>query len=192
MDSIQVLGKTIPIAFMKGIEATKELDQAALLAGAQEMAKLINSKSQSWSADEREAFEGINKIVFFEGKVVVDTHLMDRPNVDQDDAIFYWEAEEFNRNTDADVRANTFFHDCWHVVQFKRAGNKYALGDVEPVEREVDAINMQIAVAEKLGNSEQEIKHLKDFRDDQDAIRRRLKEGVGNQVAGHKPGEMRP
>src|SRR4029079_11515817 len=85
---------------------------------------------------------------FFAGQVMVNGYPMDRPCCDQDDAVFYWEAEEFMRNTDADVRANTFFHDCWHVVQFRRDG--YATEEPEQVAREVDAIEQQIAVGRTL------------------------------------------
>lgn len=189
MASINVLGKTIQIEFQIGQDAKRTLDEAALTQGAQQMAALINSKI--WTEDQKNAFTGIHKIVFFEGKVVVNGHVMDRPCCDEDDAVFYWEAEEFERNTDADVRANTFFHDCWHVVQFKRTGNKFAQGQQEQVEREVDAINEQLKVAEILGNSPGEIEFLRHFRDNQQGIIARLKEGVGNQLAAHKPGFFR-
>ena len=174
---------------MIGEEPKRRLDEARLIEGAEEMAALINSCV--WAEEQRSAFTGIKKIVFFEGKVVVNGHVMDRPCCDEDDAIFYWEAEEFERNTDADVRANTFFHDCWHVVQFKRAGNRFAKDQREQVEREVDAINEQLKVCETLGNSPHEIQHLIKFRDDHPEIVKRLKEGVGNQVAGHRPGFFR-
>jgi len=186
MASIDILGKDVPIEFEVGEGATAaDLDQPRLLAGAADMASLINSKV--WSEEQRDAFLGMNKIVFFAGKVVVDDNLMDRPCCDQGDAIFYWEAEEFFRNMDADVHANTFFHDCWHVVQFKRAGNKYAYTQADQVEREVDAITQQIAVARVLGCSQAEIQYLEDFRANQGLIVARLDEGV-SQLAPHKPG----
>jgi hypothetical protein len=193
MASIKVLGARIPVEFKIGKEAVLPMDQAAILKGAGEMAALINSKT--WPPAFAAAFKGMKKIVFFEGKVKVNGHLVDRPGVDEDDAIFYWEASEFNNNTDADVRANTFFHDCWHVVQFKAAGKKFAKGEKERVAREVDALNQQIAVARILGNDAREIKFIEDFRDDQDRIKARLDEGVagvGGAVAPHKPGAMRP
>lgn len=189
MASIQILGTTIPIEFKIGQDAKRPLNEAQLLTGAQQMAALINSRI--WTDAQKNAFTGIKKIVFFEGKVMVDGHLMDRPCCDQDDAIFYWEAEEFERNTDADVRANTFFHDCWHVVQFKRDGAARADDVADQVAREVDAINEQLKVCEILGNSQQEMQHLIAFRDDQQRIRERLKEGVGTQVAPHKTGAIR-
>ena len=189
MASIDILGTLIPIEFMIGEDAKRTLDQPKLIAGAKQMAALINSRI--WTEEQRNAFTGIKKIVFFEGKVVVNGHVMDRPCCDEDDAIFYWEAEEFERNPDADVHANTFFHDCWHVVQFKRAGNKFAQGQEEQVEREVDAINEQLKVARILGNSPHEVEHLRKFRDNHPGILARLKEGVGSQVAAHKPGFFR-
>lgn len=190
MASIQVLDKTIPIEFKMGEGAQRPLDEAGLVAGAERMAALINEKRSQWTAEQKDAFEGIKKIVFFEGKVMVDGHLMDRPCCDQDDAIFYWEANEFERNTDADVRANTFFHDCWHVVQFRTRGG-FAGDQREQVAREVDAIEKQIQVARTLGNDEREIQFLVDFKNDQQGIIDRLEEGVESAFAAHKPGFLK-
>ena len=188
MAAIDILGKDIPIEFETGAGAVPaDLDQPTLLDGARAMAALINSVD--WPPNYRDCFRGMKKIIFFAGKVMVDGHLMDRPCCDQDDAIFYWEAEEFLRNMDADVHASTFFHDCWHVVQFKAAGNQYAYTLIDQVGREVDAINHQIVAAHFLGCSAHEIKFLEDFRDNQRLIIARLDEGV-NRLMGHKPGEM--
>ena len=188
MAGIEILEKKIPVEFVAGAGAVEgDLDHDTLLSGANEMAELINGID--WPPHYRDAFRGMKKIVFFEGKVKVDGYLMDRPNCDQDDAIFYWEANEFMRNTDADVRANTFFHDCWHVVQFKLAGNQYAYTLADQLRREVDAISHQIGVAYMRGCSEREIRHLEDFRADQRKIAARLDEGVG-QLAAHQPGDM--
>lgn len=188
MASIDILGKDLPIEFEIGEGASAaDLDQPRLISGAGEMANLINGIS--WPPHYRDAFLGMKKIVFFAGKVLVDNILMDRPCCDQDDAVFYWEAEEFFRNTDADVHANTFFHDCWHLVQYKAAGNKYAYTLVDQVNREVDAITHQITVAHLLGCSEAEVSYLQNFASDQRAIITRLAEGV-NQLAPHRPGEM--
>lgn len=188
MASIDILGKDVPILFEIGEGASEaDLDTDRLLAGAEEMAALIDSKA--WLPHQSDAFRQMNKIVFFAGKVMVDNNLMDRPCCDQDDAVFYWEAEEFFRNTDADVHANTFFHDCWHVVQFKAAGNRYAYTERDKVDREVDAITHQIEVARTLGCSPSEIQFLLDFQANQGAIIARLDEGV-NQLAPHKPGQM--
>jgi hypothetical protein len=188
MASIDILGKDVPIGFEIGLGATAaDLDRTKLVEGAEEMVTLINGIS--WPPHYRDAFRGMKKIIFFAGKVMVDGHLMDRPCCDQDDAIFYWEAEEFFRNPDADVRGNTYFHDCWHLVQFKAAGNQYAYTLIDQVSREVDAINHQIGVAHLLGCSRSEIKFLEDFRDDQRLIVARLDEGV-NQLAPHTPGQI--
>lgn len=188
MVGIRILEKNVPIEFVVGSGGREEdLDREALLAGAEKMAELINSKD--WPPHYHDAFREMNKIVFFEGKVMVNGHLMDRPNCDEDDAIFYWEANEFMANTDADVRANTYFHDCWHVVQYKRAGNQFAFTLARQLDREVDAISHQIGVAYTLGCDDREIKHLVDFRANQWAIIDRLRSGV-NQLAGHRPGEM--
>jgi hypothetical protein len=62
-------------------------------------------------------------------------------------------------------------------VQFRAAGD-YARGEDEQVAREIDAINQQIAVGEILGNDEGELGYLRGFRDDQQRIKDRLREGV--------------
>jgi hypothetical protein len=172
MASIRIIARDIPVEFI----AIDPADQDPILAQAQKMAGLINSKD--WPADYAAAYQVMNKIVFFRGTVAVDGHDLARPGCDQDDAIFYWQADEFLANSDADVHGNTFFHDCWHVVQLRRAGNKYAQGDTEPVEREVDAINQQIEVGKILGNDARELQFLVDFRDDQQRIKDRLRQGI--------------
>ena len=172
MASIRIIARDITVEFI----AVDPADQGAILAQAQKMADLINSKD--WPSDYAAAYQVMNKIVFFRGTIQVDGHDLARPGCDQDDAIFYWQADEFILNPDADVHGNTFFHDCWHVMQFRRAGNKYAQGDTEPVEREVDAINEQIKVGTTLGNDDRELQFLRDFRDDQERIKARLRQGI--------------
>jgi hypothetical protein len=172
MTSIRIIDRDIQVEFV----AIDPADQDAIVAQAGKMADLINGKD--WPDAFKAAFQVMNKIVFFRGTVSVDGHDLARPGCDQEAAIFYWQADEFISNPDADVHGNTFFHDCWHVVQFRRAGNKFAEGDTERVEREVDAINQQIEVGKILGNDERELKFLEDFRDDQDRIKERLREGI--------------
>jgi hypothetical protein len=192
MASIDILGKTIGVEFAVGEGATAaDLDRDRLMQGAQAMAALIKQKDKDWPRIYRDAYHIIHKIVFFAGKVMVNGYLMDRPCCDQAQAIFYWEAKEFLQYTDADVHGQTFFHDCWHVVQFRKAGNEYARDPAEQVEREVDAIGHQIEVARILGCDANEIGFLERFRADQDAIRRRLEEGV-TAIAPHTTGAMHP
>lgn len=178
MASITILGKVVPIEFLVGKgEDLPPMIESKIIAGAEEMAALINSKQ--WSAEQERAFTAMNKIIFFEGVVTDnDGHEIERPGCDQNDAIFYWEANEFTFNPDADVRGNTYFHDCWHVIQFRDSGNTYARGEDEMAAREVDAINHQIEVGRILGNDAREIGFLENFRDDQSRIRERLREGV--------------
>jgi len=187
MASIDILGRNIPVEFMTGSEPQLVMDEAAILEKLGEMAALIDSKA--WPDQYADAFRIMNKIVFFEGMIEVDGHEVERPGCDQDDAVFYWEAVEFMANTDADVRANTFFHDCWHVVQFKRIGD-FARTPDDQVAREIDAIDRQIAVAQKLGCDEREIQFLRDFRADQDRIVARLAEGVGHRAIPDHPTVM--
>ncbi len=148
------------------------MDRQQILALAQSMAALVDSvdAQHGWSADEARAFRIMNRIVFFQGTVLVDGTEMDRPCCDQDDAVFYWEIAEFLINTQDDVHANTFFHDCWHVVQFRAAGNTYAYTEAEKVEREVDATTRQIEVARKLGCSADEVDYLIRFSSNREAI----------------------
>lgn len=191
MTDIDILGKQVPVEFLVGAGATIEMDEGRILEDARAMAALIAAKAP-WRQEYADAFRAMNKIVFFEGTVIVNTHPMDRPCCDQDDAVFYWESSEFNLNRDADVHANTFFHDCWHVIQFQNDG--FPQGPAEEVEREIDAIAHQVVVAQQLGCSEAEVNHLTRFAANPDAIRERLREGVqfDKFQAPHRPGAFRP
>src|SRR5690349_7336487 len=97
MTSIRIISRDIPIEFI----AIDPADQDPILAQVQKMADLINSKD--WPADYAAAYQVMSKIVFFRGTVSVDGHDLARPGCDQDDAIFYWQADEFIANSDADV-----------------------------------------------------------------------------------------
>lgn len=182
MATVRILDDDVAIEFLKGKDGG-ELDRPTLLSGLEATVRKINETV--WSDEERRAFASMKKIVFFEGEVVVNSWPLTRSGCDEDDAIFYWEANEFMANTDADVRANTFFHDCWHVIQFQNTGD-FARGDAERVAREIDAIDRQIEVATKLGCDEREIQFLRDFRANQDRIVARLAEGVGTRMR-HNP-----
>ena len=175
MASTNILGKKLPIDF-GGSDVTNIVAKDELIAQADKMAALINGID--WSDDQRAAFTAMDRIVFFKGEVSVNSWRVSRPCCDEDDATFYWEVGEFLQNQDADVHANTLFHDCWHVMQFRRAGNKYAADEHERVQREIDAINRQIEVARKLGCSDLEIAYLEGFRDSQSRIELRLAQGV--------------
>jgi hypothetical protein len=171
MGQVTILGHDVAIEF-----SIAGGDTRPLLGGVQAMADLINARGP-WLQDYADAYRGMNKIVFFRGTVQVNGYDMSRPCCDEDDRIFYWETDEFLRNMDADVHANTFFHDCWHVVQFNRDGG-FAKSDDERVSREVDAINQQIAVARQLGCDDREVNFLVAFRNDQQKLKDRLAEGV--------------
>lgn len=188
MTGIILFGQFVPVDFMRGEGASGTIDQAAILASVAEMEALINSCT--FPQHYVDAFTGIRRIIFFDGQVRVNGHLMDRPCCDEDDAIFYWEIEEFLRNMDADVHANTLFHDCWHVVQFKRAGNRFAANQDEQLSREVDAIIQQIEVARTLGCAPHEIAHLERFLADHPAILARLSEGVEESLMPHRTGDF--
>ena len=182
--SINILGKTVAISFADG-QAIDEDERERVLQGIDRMAGLINAID--WPADYADAYRRMNGIVFFDQPVEVNGYVMDRPCCDEDDAVFYWEIEEFLAYEDPDVHASTFFHDNWHVVQFAAAGNRYASGEDERLAREVDAVRHQIGVAHMLGCSDHEIGHLVTFSQDHARILARLDEGVDG-FAFHRPG----
>lgn len=173
MSSVIILGQQKPVEFIDA-DPTRPLDREILLAGLEEVASLI--AATTWTEEQRDAFDGMLRIVFFEGAAAVNGYELSRPGCDEKEATFYWEAVEFLANPDPRVRANTFFHDCWHVVQYK--ANGYANGDPERVAREVDAINRQIEVAERLQCRGEDIEYLRRFEDDQNRIQIRLAEGI--------------
>jgi hypothetical protein len=188
MDSITILGTPIKVSFKIG-EGGAPMDEAQIEQSVEDMAALINGKD--WPPDFADAFRGMKEIVFFTGKVKINESVVERPGTDEDDAIFYWQAREFLRNLEIDVHANIFFHDCWHIVQFKRAGNKSAVEQDKRVAREVDAITQQIEAGKILGNSPDEIAFLEDFKGDQQKIIDRLKEGIDTGVAHESGGPRR-
>jgi hypothetical protein len=173
---LRILGKDIKVEFKQGKGAAKAPDEAALMPAVQKMADLINGRQ--WPDDLADSYRGLKKIVFFNGQVKVNGFLVSRPGIDEKKAIFYWEVKEFEAD-DADGHANTLFHDSWHVVQYKRAGNKFAVKIDERVAREVDATDQQIRAATILGSSASDIAHLKDFRAHPETIKQRLEEGIG-------------
>lgn len=176
MDSVNILGKTMPIGFDVGTAWTAA-DRAAILAGVGAMAALINSAADAFTAEDAAAYRGMDRITFFVEPVTVNGYSMSRSCCDEDDRIFYWEVEEFDRNPQADVRAATFFHDCWHVVQFKR-DRGFAKNEAERAAREVEAVDRQLVIAGALGCDDHEITHWRMFRNDQEQIVARLAEGV--------------
>ena len=172
MPEFDILDVPKPVVFVDG-DAAPPMDRDLLLKGLQEVAALVNRTE--WTEEQRSAFNGMLKVVFFQGAVDVNGYVLQRPGCDEKAATFYWEAVEFLENTDPGVRANTFFHDCWHVVQFKADG--YATPD-QRVGREVDAIQRQIEVARRLNCRPEDIAYLQAFEDSQPKIVARLAEGV--------------
>jgi hypothetical protein len=170
MASIVILDTDKPVEFV-GVDPA---DQGDLVTRLGTVAKAINDAT--WTQAQRDAFNGMKKIVFFRGTVQVDGFDLSRPGCSQANAVFYWEVGEFLRVDDAGVRANTLFHDCWHVVQFKKDG---AAADVdEGVAREVDAVDRQIEVAQVLNCFQGDIDFLRRFENDTAAIRTRLAQGI--------------
>jgi hypothetical protein len=182
--NVEILGKSIPMSFAEG-QMIDDDKRERLERGVEAMAALINSIA--WPDDYANAYRSMKGVVFFDQPVLVNGYMMDRPCCDEDDAVFYWEIQEFLSYDDADVHASTFFHDCWHVIQFRAAGDMFARDEDERLEREVDAVRHQIGVAHMLGCSEHEIGHLVKFSQDHATILARLDEGVGA-FAAHPPG----
>ncbi|MFL5294920.1 MAG: hypothetical protein ACJ798_00930 [Phenylobacterium sp.] len=173
MDTVVILDTEKPVEFID-TDPLRPLDPPSLMEGLRQVADLINATP--WTAAQRAAFNGMRKIVFFLGTVEVAGYELSRPGCDEANAAFYWEVGEFLANTDPGVRANIFFHDCWHVVQFKAGGFAHDLD--ERVAREVDALDRQIEVAEAMSCYAADIKFLTDFAADPQAIRDRLAFGV--------------
>ncbi len=176
MASIKILGNDIKVKFKRGKGAPAAIVEPPIMAAARDMAALINSKT--WPAALASAYTELKAIIFFNGAVKINGHMMSRPGIDEKKATFFWEVAEFEAD-DADGHANTLFHDGWHVVQYKRAGNKRATKIDDRVAREVDAVDRQIEAARILGSAPSDIAFLQGFRDDPATIRLRLLEGVG-------------
>lgn len=174
MRSIVILDNEKPVEFVD-TDPDQPLDADDLMTKLRAVADAING-CPDWTADQRAAFDGMTKIVFFRGAVTVGDYELKRPGCDEANAVFYWEVGEFLKVDHAGVRANTFFHDCWHVVQFKAGG--YAKDLDERVAREVEAIDRQIAVAQALMCYPADIDYLKGFENNPDGIRERLAFGV--------------
>lgn len=170
-EKISLLGRNVRIEFAEPPHGSRD----DILSDLDVMSALINRTE--WPPEYAAAYRLLTKVVMFSDRVTVNGHVMSRSCCDEDDAVFYWEIdEEFLANRDADVHGHTLFHDCWHVVQFRRDGG-FARGHVQ-VAREVEAINHQIKVAQLLGCDDREIQFLRDFRDDQNRLLARLEEGV--------------
>ncbi len=174
-EQVTLLDNLVPVDFLVGQNPPYALDKAALMQGLQEVVALINATA--WTPEQRDTYRAIRKIVFFEGLIEVNGYQLDRPCCDEDDRIFYWEANEFMANTDRAVRAHTLFHDCFHVIQYWRR-QTFAQSENERVAREVEAIDQQIEVAKRLGTYPASIAFLEAFKSDQSRLEARLAEGV--------------
>lgn len=175
MPFVNILGREVRVDFVEGRNPQVALDQNLIMGGLNQMVDLINATP--WTDAQAECFRGMHGIVFFEGWIKVNGTEMDRPCCDEDDAVFYWEGNEFTFNMDPRVHAHTFFHDCFHVAQFKRDGDFARTEDVR-VAREVEAIDRQLEVAQTLNCRPEDIQFLRDFQGDQGRLLARLKEGV--------------
>jgi hypothetical protein len=173
--TVTILGKPVPVEFLVGEAPPFVMDEGALILGLEEVARLVNATE--WTRQQRDTFNAVEKIVFFEGIITVNGYALDRPCCDEDDRVFYWEANEFMANPDRAVRAHTLFHDCFHIVQYWR-NQTFAGSEDERVAREVEAIDRQIEVATRLGAHPSYITFLVNFKDDQERLKMRLAEGV--------------
>ena len=174
MTSVTILGKEIQLEFRDDCSDAATVDST--VAALAKMVGLINGVA--WDESQSAAFRMMDRIVFFRDGVTVNGWRSTRPCCDEAKATFYWSVGEFQQNSDADVHGNTFFHDCWHVVQYRNAGDAYPGDDDERVAREVDAIDHQIEVARRLGCDARKISYLRGFRDSPSRIIARLAEGI--------------
>lgn len=194
MAQIILLTKVIEVEFLRA-DGGAEMDQEALMEGLVKVADLINDTT--WNEEQRQAFLSLQKVVFFEGVIPVNGYDLDRPCCDEDDRTFYWEANEFTANPDPKVRAHTLFHDCFHIVQYWR-NETFAKDDQERIEREVEAIEKQIEVAEHLEAHPSYIQFLVNFKGSQEALDSRFAEGVSKKSdkdglrIGHDKDKTRP
>jgi hypothetical protein len=179
-DVITILDHDVQVEF-QGNDPARPLDPPDLLRRLTAMADAINAKTSLWTDAQRKAFTGITRIVLFRGLVEVGGVAMGRPGCDLPNAIFYWQADEFLQVDHAGVRANTFFHDCWHLVQYAKSG--YPRTVEEGVDREVDAVDRQIEVARVLECYDADLEFLTDYEHDRPAIRARLDQGIHTHVA---------
>ena len=172
---ITVLGKQVPCLFDSSIT-----DQAKLHGAASDVVEMANRiNAATWSDAQRQAFLGTDRIVFFE-KVTWHGAAMTRPFMDQEAATFYWEIDEFlTDGIDGPRRPTFFFHDCWHLAQYRAKGGP-AKDLKDEVDREVDATDRQIECATVLGCDKPFLDYLTAYRNDRGAIETRI--GAGYEV----------
>ena len=173
---ITVLGKQLPCLFDSSIT-----DQAKLHGAASDVVEMANRiNAGQWSQAQTNAFLGTDRIVFFE-TVMWHGAAMTRPFMDQEAATFYWEIDEFlTDGVDGPRRPTFFFHDCWHLAQYRKLGGP-AKNLTDEVDREVDATDRQIECATVLGCDQPFLDYLTAYRNDRAAIEARI-------GAGYEPG----
>lgn len=174
MDGLTIMDKIVPFSFLIGKDPDKpDLDRDALRKAAGEMADAVHSVA--WEAPYDQAFQAMNAIVFFNGSIPFNGATVSRPFSDQPNGVFYWQAGEFMNEWEPSWRATYYLHDCWHVMQFRERGLSADLH--EEIDREVDAMDRQIEVANILNCGPTLLKFLTDYRADRNAIEARIKDG---------------
>lgn len=175
MDAVTILKSAVPYRFLVGASpANAAIDRDALRGELAAMAAAVNAVA--WAPPLADAFAAMRAITVFVGAVPFGQAMLQRPFTDQATADFYWQADEFAQEWTPAYRATYFLHDCWHVIQYQRDGGSAKTVD-EMVQREVEAVDMQIAAARNLACDDQFINFLTNYRNNDAAIRERLQSG---------------
>ena len=172
---ISVLGKQVPCVFDPSL--TDSGKQTAALTGATGLANAVNAVQAQLTDAQTQAFIGVDQVVFFES-VIFHHASMTRPFMDQENATFYWEIDEFLAPGVAyGARRPTFyFHDSWHLAQYRATG-RMSNDLQEEVDREVDATQRQLEVAQVLGCDAAFIAYLDEYLHNRDEITARIGQG---------------
>lgn len=104
---------------------------------------------------------------------------MTRSFMDLDHALFHWHVHDLTApGYNSPERVATFyFHDAFHVQQFRRNDRAQDLDSM--VRREVEATNAQVAFGETVGADDGLLDDLRDYAASPDRIKARLKSGTG-------------
>jgi len=168
---LEILGKDLVLTYPPALALTA--------VSAQAMGAVINSHAAMYGPSEAAAFQALNAITLFSGSINFNDEQMSRSFTDQKTGTFYWLDTEIALYLSAPVMACYFFHDCWHMVQFKQDDGPAATLSDE-INREVDAVARQVVVGGKLGVPQYVLDFLTKYGNDRAAIATRIGQGVNS------------
>lgn len=127
--------------------------------------------------DDKRIFRLTNAVVVFDQELWRGQRIS-RSFMDQQARTFHWQVDEFLATSHTpETRASYYFHDCVHLDQYSRTGR--AAKDLdEEVEREEEAVELQIAASRRLGCGQYFIDYLSGYEGHPDQIAERVKAGV--------------